>query len=66
MPKDTPDTLYVAPDAVQQAKIVIATTALQQQAEFLDLIDRAMTGWWDELEMRNAKKSIQTALEQMR
>jgi hypothetical protein len=64
MPADTQ--LYGAPDASQQAKIIIAITALQQQAKFLEQIDRAETGWWDKAAMEDAKAAIWNALEQVR
>ena len=51
------------PDAVQQARIIILTTALQQQMQFLDRIDSAETGWWDKAAMEDAKASIWNALE---
>lgn len=64
MPQDTQR--YLAPDAIQQAKLVVLTTALQQQAEFLEKIDSAETGWWDKDAMADAKASIWNALEMAR
>jgi hypothetical protein len=37
MPKDTPE-FHVAPDAAQQARIVLLTTALQQAMEFAERV----------------------------
>jgi hypothetical protein len=64
MPQDT--RLYVAPNADQTAKLIILTTALQDQAKFLERIDRADTGWWDKAAMEDAKAAIWNALEQVR
>jgi hypothetical protein len=57
--------IQTGPDAIQQAKIIVLTTALQQQAKFLERIDQADTGWWDKAAMEDAKASIWNALLQV-
>jgi hypothetical protein len=54
--------MYLTPDPIQQAQIVILTTALQQQAKFLERIEKVDTGWWDAAAIEDAKKAISNAL----